>query len=256
MLFAKFVPGFASVATAMAGAVRPALLEVPAVRHARRGALGWRRGRAGLAVPRRDQPTILDTLAALGQYGLGLVAIVLVAYVASKWLRRQLFVAQLRMDRVSVDELLRCCSENLPTTILDVRYRADAGGERPHPRRAAVDMDRIADGVAGVPSTARSSSTARVRTRPARSRSPRSCARCGFKRVRPLHGGIDAWIAAGLGVETRCVAPCPATRSAEIAASAARLHGERPGASGVQDTAVSRFFPCPGSPMMSATRHR
>jgi rhodanese-related sulfurtransferase len=35
----------------------------------------------------------------------------------------------------------------------------------------------------------------------ARQGSPRSCARQGFKRVRPLHGGIDAWIAAGLEVE-------------------------------------------------------
>src|SRR4051812_24693161 len=97
MLFAKFVPGFASVATAMAGAVR--LRYWKFVMFDAIGALLW--VGVGVALGRifRDAISdVLQTLQSFGKYGLLLVAVALAAYIASKWWRRRQLVLQLRMD--------------------------------------------------------------------------------------------------------------------------------------------------------------
>jgi 3-mercaptopyruvate sulfurtransferase SseA len=39
----------------------------------------------------------------------------------------------------------------------------------------------------------------------------------GYRRVRPLRGGLDAWIAAGYAVEEIGVAPPPAAAAAALA---------------------------------------
>ena len=106
MLFAKFVPGFASVATAMAGAV--GLRYWKFLLFDALGAALW----VGVAIAlgqifREAIADILDTLQSLGNYGLALLAIALAAWIASKWWRRRQFILQLRMDRISVDELRR-----------------------------------------------------------------------------------------------------------------------------------------------------
>jgi membrane protein DedA with SNARE-associated domain/rhodanese-related sulfurtransferase len=200
MLFAKFIPGFASVATAMAGAV--GLRYWKFLLFDALGALLW----AGVAVAlgwifRDAISDILETLAALGRYGLGLVAIALVAWVASKWLRRQLFVRQLRMDRISVDELYAMLQQNLPTTILDVRSALTQAASGRIPGALAIEMNRIADGVAGVPVDHEVVVYCACPNEASAVKVAEKLRALGFRRVRPLHGGIDAWIAAGLGIE-------------------------------------------------------
>jgi membrane protein DedA with SNARE-associated domain/rhodanese-related sulfurtransferase len=200
MLFAKFVPGFASVATAMAGAV--GLRYWKFLVYDGLGALLWVGTAVALGSVFRDAiAEILATLESLGTWGLGLVAIALAAYVASKWWRRRQFVAQLRMDRVSVDELRRLMDEEKASVVLDVRspmIRAASGripGARP------IDIEHIAEGTVDIGredevivycACPNEASAVTVAT---------ALRRAGFKRVRPLHGGIDAWIAAGHAVE-------------------------------------------------------
>lgn len=200
MLFAKFIPGFASVATAMAGAV--GLRYWKFLLFDALGALLW----AGVAVAlgwifRDAISDILETLAALGRYGLALVAIALVAWVTSKWLRRQLFVRQLRMDRISADELYAMLQQNLPTTILDVRSALTQAASGRIPGAVAIDMNRIADGVTGVPVDHEVVVYCACPNEASAVKVAEKLRALGFRRVRPLHGGIDAWIAAGLGIE-------------------------------------------------------
>jgi membrane protein DedA with SNARE-associated domain/rhodanese-related sulfurtransferase len=200
MIFAKFVPGFASVATAMAGAVGLRywkFLLFDAI-----GALLW----AGVAVAlgwlfRDAINEVLETLAALGRYGLMLVGVALVAWVISKWLRRQLFVRQLRMDRVSVDELYAMLQQNLPTTILDVRSALTQSASGRIPGAVAVDMQKIAEGIAGVPVEHEVVVYCACPNEASAVKVAEKLRALGFKRVRPLHGGIEAWLAAGLDVE-------------------------------------------------------
>ncbi len=93
---------------------------------------------------------VLETLTSLGKYGLALVVVALVAYVLSKWWRRRQFVHQLRMDRVTVDELRKMIDEERVGTILDVRsaLTQDASGRIPGARR--IDMKKIEAGIEGV----------------------------------------------------------------------------------------------------------
>ena len=200
MLFAKFIPGFASVATAMAGAV--GLRYWKFLLFDTLGAILW----VGVAVAlgqvfRGAIAEILSTLEDLGKYGLVLVAVALAAYVASKWWRRRQFIAQLRMDRVSVDELWQMMQQDIATTILDVRSDIVQAASGRIPGARAVDMERIADGLDGVPVERDVIVYCACPNEASAVKVARELQRLGFKRVRPLHGGIDAWIAAGLDVE-------------------------------------------------------
>ncbi len=200
MLFAKFIPGFASVATAMAGAV--GLRYWKFLLFDTLGAILWVGVAVALGQVFRDAiAEILSTLEDLGKYGLVLVVVALAAYVASKWWRRRQFIAQLRMDRVSVDELWQMMQKDIATTILDVRSDIVQAASGRIPGARAVDMERIADGLDGVPVERDVIVYCACPNEASAVKVARELQRLGFKRVRPLHGGIDAWIAAGLDVE-------------------------------------------------------
>lgn len=200
MLFAKFVPGFASVATAMAGAVGIRYWKF--VLFDTLGALLW----VGVAVMlgglfREAIADILDTLQALGKYGLMLVVAALAAYVASKWWRRRQFVRQLRMDRVTVDELRQLMDEEKRSLILDVRSPMTQAMSGRIPGARPVDMNRIAEGLDGVAKDDDVIVYCACPNEASAVKVAKALMQAGFKRVRPLHGGIDAWIAAGHEVE-------------------------------------------------------
>jgi rhodanese-related sulfurtransferase len=199
MLVAKFVPGFASVSTAMAGAVRMRywrFLAFDAI-----GALLW----VGVAVSlgylfREAVSDIIATLDALGRWGVILVLVALALYVAARWWQRHLFIKQLRMDRISVDELQSLIDDNRVAAILDVRSRMaqDATGHIPGASRVDVQSleglpDLVEEGEIVVYCACPNEESAVAVARRLRA--------MGFRRVRPLHGGIDAWISAGRAVD-------------------------------------------------------
>ena len=200
MLFAKFVPGFASVATAMAGAV--GLRYWKFLLFDTMGALLWVGVAVALGRLFRDAiAEILDTLQALGKYGLLLVLVALAAYVASKWWRRRQFIQQLRMDRVSVGELREMMARERGAMILDVRSEIVQATSGRIPGSRAIDMNRIAAGLDGVPIENEVVVYCACPNEASAVTVARELQRLGFKRVRPLHGGIDAWIDAGHEVE-------------------------------------------------------
>jgi membrane protein DedA with SNARE-associated domain/rhodanese-related sulfurtransferase len=200
MLFAKFVPGFASVATAMAGAVGlryPRFLLFDGL-----GALLWVGSAVALGALFRDAiAEILATLQSLGVYGLALVLVALAAYVASKWWRRRQFVQQLRMDRVSVDELRQMMDDEKVRVVLDVRSPIVQAASGRIPGALTVDVDRIHEGLDGIARDDEVIVYCACPNEASAVKVAHALKRVGFKRVRPLHGGIDAWIAAGHAVE-------------------------------------------------------
>jgi rhodanese-related sulfurtransferase len=200
MLFAKFIPGFASVATAMAGAIGmryPRFLLFDTL-----GAALW--VGVAIALGQLFQDAIAEMLATLedlGKYGLALLAVALVAYVASKWWRRRQFIRQLRMDRVSVDQLREMMDGDGSTTILDVRSPLvqEASGRIPGAR--PIDVERIHEGVDDVPREGDVIVYCACPNEATAVKVAQALQQVGFARVRPLLGGIDAWIAAGHDVE-------------------------------------------------------
>jgi membrane protein DedA with SNARE-associated domain/rhodanese-related sulfurtransferase len=200
MVFAKFVPGFASVATALAGALglhywKFVLFDLV-------GSVLWVGVAVAIGYLFRDAiGDALETLQSLGKWGLVLVAAAFAAWIATKWWRRILFIRQLRMDRVTVDELKTLLDANEVGVILDVRSALSqaASGRIPGARR--VDIKKIAEGLDGVPTDGEVIVYCACPNEASAVKVAEKLRAAGFKRVRPLHGGIDAWIEAGLDVE-------------------------------------------------------
>ncbi len=197
---AKFVPGFASVATSMAGVVglsMPRFLFFDAI-----GATLWSGVAIGLGFA--FSAAINDVLAAfetMGRVGLWLIGAVFLLYLAAKWWQRELFVWQLRMDRVDVDELREMLSSDRKAKVIDVRTPVSQSLTGRIPGAITVDVQKLRvellaiepeDEVVVYCACPNEYSAAKV---------AKVLKLHGFKRVRPLYGGIDAWIAAGHEVE-------------------------------------------------------
>jgi membrane protein DedA with SNARE-associated domain/rhodanese-related sulfurtransferase len=200
LVFAKFVPGLANVCVALAGITRVRfstflLLDML-------GAVLYVGGVALLGVIFAGAvESVLTTLESLGRYGLLLVTGLLALYLLVRWWQRRLFMRQLRMDRVTVDELARMVGSDEKPVILDVRSREaraldgiipGAIGAYPYenePLIMAFPRDRDIVVYCACPNEASAAVAAK------------HLKRAGFRRIRPLLGGIDAWIGAGQPVE-------------------------------------------------------
>jgi membrane protein DedA with SNARE-associated domain/rhodanese-related sulfurtransferase len=200
MLFAKFVPGFASVATALAGALRLSYLKF--LLFDAGGAALWVGVAVTLGYVFSDAiEGVMNTLSSLGHYGIWVVVAGFVAWIVFKWWRRYRFIKQLRMDRVSVDELREMMEKKAVQALVDVRsvITQQATGKIPGAR--AVDMQNIAAGFEGVPVDGEVIVYCACPNEATAVKVAQKLQKLGFKRIRPLLGGIDAWIEAGLDVE-------------------------------------------------------
>jgi membrane protein DedA with SNARE-associated domain/rhodanese-related sulfurtransferase len=200
LLFAKFVPGLSSLSVAMAGVTRlplPAFLLLNGV-----GALLF----VGVPVAlgrifQAEIAGLLATLAQVGEWGIVILVAALGVYLLARWWRRQLFIRRLRMARITVEELRRLIDEGPRPLILDVRAkiaRAEdgiiPGALAAHPKEIdpvvmAYAHDREIVIYCACPNEA-TAATAAMHLR-----------RAGFTQIRPLLGGITAWVEAGYPVE-------------------------------------------------------
>ena len=200
LMVAKFIPGFASVATAMAGVLR-----VPLWRFVPADAIGatlW----SGVAIAlgyifRNAIDDVLAVLQEMGKIGLMLIVLAFAAYVLWKWLQRRRFIRQLVMDRITVDEVRRLIDEGNIGMVIDVRspMAQEITGRIPgavtvDPQNMTFDLIAVEPQSEVVVYCACPNEATAVKV-------AKALQQHGFKRVRPLHGGIDAWIAAGHDVE-------------------------------------------------------
>ena len=200
MLFAKFVPGFASVATAMAGAIRLNYLKFVVFDAV--GAALWVGVGVGLGYLFRDAiGELMAKLASLGQYGVMLVVAGFALWILVKWYRRYVFAKQLRMDRVTVDELRNLIDEKKVQALVDVRSALTQAATGRIPGARAIDMKKIDEGFKGVPVDGEVILYCACPNEATAVKVAQRLRKVGFKRIRPLLGGIDAWIEAGHEVE-------------------------------------------------------
>jgi membrane protein DedA with SNARE-associated domain/rhodanese-related sulfurtransferase len=200
LMVAKFIPGFASVATAMAGVLR-----VPLWRFVPADAIGatlW----AGVAISlgyvfRNAVDDVLDVLQQLGKIGLGLIVFAFVAYVFWKWLQRKRFIRQLVMDRITVDEVHRLMNEGSIGMVIDVRSPMSQEITGRIPGAVTVDPQNMTFDLVAVEPQSEVVVYCACPNEATAVKVAKALQQHGFKRVRPLHGGIDAWIAAGHDVE-------------------------------------------------------
>ncbi|WP_343548604.1 DedA family protein/thiosulfate sulfurtransferase GlpE [Ralstonia sp.] len=192
LLIAKFIPGLSTVSSALLGTMRTPF--------------------STFALYNLVGSAVWATLwLLLGTRAVLLIALLAAVYVAARWLQRWRFRKMLEMARISPDELHALIESGAAPVIIDVR--ADSS-RMLQPQRIpgamlydmsssnrAIEIDgpdREIIIYCACPNEA--SAVMLARTLMGR----------GFKRVRPLHGGIDAWVERGYGVE-HVVSVTPAT---------------------------------------------
>jgi membrane protein DedA with SNARE-associated domain/rhodanese-related sulfurtransferase len=201
LVVARFLPGLETLAPPLAGALRlamPAFLLYDLAGSALRAAAGL-----ALGLAFHDQVGwLLERLAALGGHAMLLVAALLAGYVAYRFARRWLFLRSLRTARISVQELSEMMDRGDDPIVLDVRTRSHRLADgRQIPGARAVDLDALERTLSEVPREREvvvycacpNEATAAKVALQLRAR--------GFRRVRPLAGGIEAWASAGLAVQ-------------------------------------------------------
>lgn len=205
LMIAKFVPGFAAVATAMAGVVRTRISAF--VVFDAMGALLW----AGVGVLvgwqfRNAINEVLDVLDQAGRVGLAVIALAFMLFVVAKAWSRYAFRRQLRMARVSVDELKRMLADETPPLVVDVRA-STSRKDGAIPGSTWVDMHALDESLVDLPVAEEVIVYCACPNEASAALVAKRLIQQGFKRVRPLSGGIEAWVAAGYQVEAPAYAP-------------------------------------------------
>lgn len=139
LLVAKFIPGFATVAPPLAGAMR--LGFIPFVLYTATGALLWAGASIALGmVFHAEVEWVLARLQSMGVGALVLIVAIVGGYIGIKSFERYLLIRLLRMVRISVDELHDLLQRETKPVVLDVR---SATARRLDPRRipGAIAVD-------------------------------------------------------------------------------------------------------------------
>src|SRR5690606_19451681 len=120
LILAKYIPGFAAVSTTLAGESGVSLRRF--IFYDGLGAALWAGGAVALgAIFHEAVEAVLIELDQLGHIALLLLSAAIAAFVMLKWWQRRSFLEQIRMSRISIDELAQLLDSGSAATILDVR---------------------------------------------------------------------------------------------------------------------------------------
>jgi membrane protein DedA with SNARE-associated domain/rhodanese-related sulfurtransferase len=197
LIVAKFVPGWSTIAPPLAGALAIGWLRF--ITLSTLAAMLW--VGAGLLGGMIFQSQIERLLIQLDRYGSMAIigALVLLAcYIAYKWWERRRFYKMLRMARISVADLNTLIQNGAHPLIIDVRS-ATARELEPHwiPGAVAISLSDVDAHLKGLPRDRDIILYCTCPSEASAARVAKVLMNRGFKRVRPLAGGLEAWVAAG-----------------------------------------------------------
>ena len=193
LLLAKFIPGFSTVAPPLAGIV--GMSAATFLIYDTAGTLIWTGLCVGVGALFTNQ---LEQLARLfdqtGSWLLAIIAVGLAGFIGYKYFHRQKFLRDLRMAKITVDELKQRMDAGEPVTVVDVRHplaleldpETIPGAmnfmmEELEHRHQEIPRDRDVILYCTCPNEVSSARTALLLKKK------------GIHRVRPLEGGLDAW---------------------------------------------------------------
>jgi rhodanese-related sulfurtransferase len=158
---------------------------------------------------------LLPRLAGIGGTVVVLILVLLAAYIFWKWWERRRFYAALDMARISVEELYDQMQGEPAPVVVDVRSATAQGLEvRRIPGARHLPVHEVADQVGTLPRDREIVLYCTCPNEASAAQAAQVLMNHGFRRVRPLRGGLDAWIAAGYtvedGVSARASADAPA----------------------------------------------
>lgn len=197
LVVAKFVPGLSTVAPPLVGAMGlpvSSFLLLDGL-----GALLWIGVAVALGSVFASQiDVLLAALADAGTIALELMAGLLVVYIAVKWWQRQRLLRALRMARITVDELNLAMASGDAPVVVDVRsVPARAFDSRIIPGALLADPKRISQEIRSLPPEQELVIYCNCPNEASAATAARLLMAAGYRRVRPLLGGLDAWAAAG-----------------------------------------------------------
>ena len=210
LLIAKFVPGLSTVAPPLVGAM--GLRTGSFVLLDGLGSMLW----AGLAVGlgyvfSAQIDVLLAALASAGTVAFELVLVLLALYIAAKWWQRRRLLVALRMARITVDELNQSIVGGQDPVVVDVRSQAARLLDtRIIPGALLADLESVGNALHDVPSDRELVIYCSCPNEVSAARAAKLLMAIGYRNVRPLLGGLDAWDAAGYSV-ARLPADAPAT---------------------------------------------
>ena len=196
LLIAKFFPGLTTITVSLSGITKVPLFAFLALDLAGAALFTGVPAVAGWLF----HDAIADVLLTLARFGAGgilLLGTALAIFIGGRWWQRYNFQKQLRMDRITVEELIEMIDGGEPPLIFDVRSKESRlndgiipGALPGHPGEidiaaAGYDRDREIVVYCACPSEASAAIACQ------------HLKRAGFKKIRPLLGGIVAWQEAG-----------------------------------------------------------
>jgi membrane protein DedA with SNARE-associated domain/rhodanese-related sulfurtransferase len=201
LVLAKFIPGLSMIAPPLAGATRMSFARFLFFSAA--GAAVWI-GAALLAglLLKSQIARLLPRLSGIGGTVVVILIVLLGAYVAFKWWERRRFYALLDMARISVDELSERMRGDTAPLIVDVRTPTSLELERRRiPGALSVPVQEVERQVRSLPRDREIILYCNCPNEASAAQAAKLLLGQGFRQVRPLRGGLDAWIAAGYAVE-------------------------------------------------------
>ncbi|MFC5436924.1 DedA family protein/thiosulfate sulfurtransferase GlpE [Rhodanobacter umsongensis] len=206
LLIAKFVPGLSTVAPPLVGAMGlrlPSFLLLDGL-----GSLLWAGVAVGLGHAFAAQiDVVLAALASAGTVAFELLLVLLALYIAAKWWQRRRLLLALRMARITVDELNQSIADGQSPVVVDVRSQAARLlDSRIIPGALLADLEGVDRALAGISPDRELVIYCSCPNEVSAARAAKLLMAIGYRRVRPLLGGLDAWDAAGYTIDRLPVA--------------------------------------------------
>lgn len=202
LIVSKFVPGLSAVTPPLAGAMRmgwPSFIVLNGI-----GIALWTAIPIGAGMLFSGQiERVVEKIENYGLAAVELIGALVAAYIAVKWWERQRFYKALRLARITVEELRGLMDKGKQPVVVDVRSDVARKADRRWiPGAIPMDTDVVDARLMALPkdrdvifycTCPNEASAAQVAKR---------LIELGYTRVRPLAGGLDAWVEAGNQVES------------------------------------------------------
>ena len=192
MVVAKFIPGFNTIAPPMAGALGtgvPTFLGFSLL-----GGLLWSATGLGIgAYFHADVDKVLEVLSTMGSTALTVLAILLGLFVLAKFIERRRFQRAMQTERISIEELKELLDSGHDPVMVDARSATAQLLDPPVPGALLVGSSDPLALIKALPKDRHIIVYCSCPNDVTAAKVAKQLHSHGYKRAKPLHGGLDAW---------------------------------------------------------------
>jgi membrane protein DedA with SNARE-associated domain/rhodanese-related sulfurtransferase len=201
LVIAKFVPGLSTVVRPLAGTIHLGWWRFELFNGL--GAALWVGAAVVVGILCRDQiGQLLVWIRDFGALAFAIVFALAVGFIAVKWWQRRRFAKMLRIARINAEELRRMMEGEPMPVVVDLRSSITREQDaRRIPGARVLRLDELAKKLDQIPTDRDVIFYCSCPNEASAAYAARQLMHLGYTRVRPLLGGLEAWVAAGYEVE-------------------------------------------------------